>query len=207
MEQFADAIQNQKWVLLGALIIGALVRLLKVKPELAEKIPPRWRPVFATGLGILWGVLDKVAITGQAWGPAIISGLFAAAIAVWGHDTVIEAVRGGNELLGKDNTPSTVTNATKTILVFAFAIGSALGLQACSAAANRTALSAVLSAADMGCVLYLAEQGQESNATIESLCNISDALRPEIEKLVSAKRAEVGLRKSGGLRDAGAATP
>lgn len=94
-----DLLVREQWVGLGALFIALLVRLLKsaaVPPPL-DHIPSKARPLVALLLGIVSGALDKI-VTGTPWKMALLGGLVSSALAVLGHDVVIEYLRKGREL-------------------------------------------------------------------------------------------------------------
>ncbi len=89
-------IKAHAWLPLAALAIGLGVRLLKSDTKIPIDIPPQYRVWFAVILGIVAGVLDKAA-NGTPWKDAIIGGLSATALAVLGHNIVIDSARGGKE--------------------------------------------------------------------------------------------------------------
>ena len=97
MDQFIALLAAHKWIALAAIVIGAVVRLLKSDGPIPLTVPSRWRPVLAVVLGVIAGVFDKVA-SGGAWTQAILGGLLAALTAISSHDVVIEGLRGGKEL-------------------------------------------------------------------------------------------------------------
>jgi hypothetical protein len=79
-----------------ALLIHLIVRALKAG-RFDRWLPARWRPLAALWLGAVACVLDAV-VAGTPWQQAVLTALVAVAMAVLGHDTVIEAVRGGKEI-------------------------------------------------------------------------------------------------------------
>lgn len=93
-------IQSHAWVPLAALVIGFLVRALKSD---AFVLPPswvvaaRWRPVLVVALGLLSGVLEAV-VGGAAWRDAIVGGLLSALLAMLGHTTIVDLLRGGRDI-------------------------------------------------------------------------------------------------------------
>lgn len=91
--------QQITWVAVAALAIGAIVRALKSDSPLPEwlHVPKEWRPVLATGLGVVSGVLDAV-VMGTTWPNAILGGVLSAVSAIAGHEVVVEKARGGKEL-------------------------------------------------------------------------------------------------------------
>lgn len=97
IDAIVAAANGGKWWVFSALIVGLLVRLLKAKPALAEKFPPRVRPWLAVGLGIASGMLNKV-VEGTPWKSALLFGASSGAAAVLGHEFLIESILGGREI-------------------------------------------------------------------------------------------------------------
>lgn len=101
--------QKHAWVTLAAFCIGGFVRLLKTSRATRlpfvgvwiAKIPKKHLPTLALMLGVVSAVLDAV-VAGELWRNAIVGGLVSAAIAVMGHQWIIEGVRGGKEIGVKD---------------------------------------------------------------------------------------------------------
>jgi hypothetical protein len=85
-----------QWVLIAAAIIGLVVRLLKEDTWLPT-LPPRARAAYALGLGAASGLLEHV-FAGTPWKQALLGGVVAATLATFGHDVVIQGLRGGREL-------------------------------------------------------------------------------------------------------------
>lgn len=185
--QLLEALDTGKYWVFAALVVGLLIRLLKANPKLEERFPARVRPWLAVALGVLAGVLNAV-VAGTPLVRAIILGVVSGGAAVLGHDLVIEGLRDGKEIGKKD-----IGGPALALLI---AVGAARGIAACSPAANRQAANTALSAVQMGCVLYLAETEKPESA-IANACQIADQLLPEIRKLLGAKRAELGMRKTG----------
>lgn len=88
------------WPVVGGAIIGMIVRLLKSErvPTPFDKIPPKLRPLFALALGALQAPIETI-VSGTPWPTALVNGLLAAAFAVFAHQTVIEGLRDGKEVL------------------------------------------------------------------------------------------------------------
>ncbi|MDQ2668025.1 MAG: hypothetical protein M3Z05_18785 [Gemmatimonadota bacterium] len=107
-EQLADLVMQKKWIALMALLIGLVVRLLKSDTKIPIDIPPQYRVWLALGLAPIAGAVDKVA-AGNTWTTAMVEGAIAAVLAIVGHSTVIDSLRGGRELnipgLIKENVP------------------------------------------------------------------------------------------------------
>lgn len=107
--QLGDLIAQHKWVAVSAIVISFAVRILKSDTVLPT-IPPRARIWFAIGLGIVAGVLEKVA-TGTTWTKALVDGVVAALLAVVSHEAIIASLRSGKEfpipgLMVEGKTPS-----------------------------------------------------------------------------------------------------
>jgi len=97
LDQIFSLVQDNKWWALAVLLIGLVIRLLKSDGPIPIEIPPKWRAPLAAFLGIVAGVIDKIA-TGTAWKNALLGGLLAAAMAAFGHDIFIASARDGREL-------------------------------------------------------------------------------------------------------------
>lgn len=82
--------------LIGTVVIGFVVRVLKGDTALPFQIPPTVRVWAAFGLGILDSVLFKV-FSGATLQSALMWGLSAAIAAIIGHETIIESMRKGQE--------------------------------------------------------------------------------------------------------------
>lgn len=93
-------IQSHAWVPLAALVIGFLVRALKsdafVLPSWAAVAAP-YRPLLVLALGVVSGVLDAV-VGGTPWRDAIVGGLLSALMAMIGHTTIVDVLRGGRDI-------------------------------------------------------------------------------------------------------------
>ncbi|WP_394833574.1 hypothetical protein LVJ94_44415 [Pendulispora rubella] len=87
-----------KWIVVGAIVIGAIVRLLKSDTPLPT-VPSQWRPWLALGLGAVAGIFQAVA-AGTPWKKALLDGLVSALTAIAGHDLLIESLRRGREIGG-----------------------------------------------------------------------------------------------------------
>lgn len=99
MDPVLALILAHKWLALAALGIGLVVRLLKSDTKIPIDIPPRLRVWAALGLGIVAGVIDKVANGGTPWKDALLWGLSAAITAIVAHATVVDSLRGGREFV------------------------------------------------------------------------------------------------------------
>lgn len=93
------------WVAIAALLVGAVVRLLKsdsLTVALANlglpPIPKRVLPWLSLVLGVASAILD-VKLQGTAWPEAVAKGLIAGVAAIAGHELGVESMRKGKELL------------------------------------------------------------------------------------------------------------
>lgn len=86
-----------QWILVAALAIGILVRLVKSDNKFPIDIPPRLRVWLALGLGVISGILMKVA-SGMTWKASIVAGLASSVTAILGQNVVIDSIRGGKEI-------------------------------------------------------------------------------------------------------------
>lgn len=88
------------WPVLGALVIGLLVRLLKsaAVPAPFDRIPPKARPLVALVLGCAQAAIESIT-AGTPWKTALTNGIVAAFSAVFAHDVLIEWLRAGKEPL------------------------------------------------------------------------------------------------------------
>ena len=93
-------LQSHAWVPLAALVIGFLVRALKsdafVLPSWAAVAAP-YRPLLVLALGVVSGVLDAV-VAGTPWRDALIGGCLSALMALIGHTTIVDVLRGGRDI-------------------------------------------------------------------------------------------------------------
>lgn len=96
-QQVVDLVSQHKWFALAAMAIWAIVRLLKHDGPIPINIPAKYRAPLALGLGVIAGVIDKIA-SGTPWRTALVGGLFAGFAAISGHDIVTHSLRGGREV-------------------------------------------------------------------------------------------------------------
>lgn len=94
--ELATLIGQHKWVPIASVVLGVLVRLAKSDTRIPIDIPPRLRVWLAFGLGQVAAVLD-VVVAGQPWKQAIFGGLIASVLAIVGHNTIVDSMRGGKE--------------------------------------------------------------------------------------------------------------
>lgn len=89
--------QQAPWVMMMAIIVGALVWLTKEGTPTAMLVPARYRLPLAALLGQLAAALQVVAL-GANPKDAILGGFVASALSWAGHELGIEKLRGGKEL-------------------------------------------------------------------------------------------------------------
>ena len=95
---------EKNWMLVAALLIGALVRLTKADVSAFPTVAARWRPLVAVGIGLLLSACDAL-IAGTPPKEALVTGLGAAMVAILGHVFGIEVLRGGREVGFKPRVP------------------------------------------------------------------------------------------------------
>ena len=103
--QLKDAWTHQHWLVFTALIVGTVVAVSKqgwFGPILA-RIPKPLLPYFGIAIGVLT-TMSTDLYQGKTIAQTIVDclgGILAACMAVMGHQTVIEHMRGGKELIPK----------------------------------------------------------------------------------------------------------
>ena len=108
--QLAAAWQAHQWLLFTAIIVGALVAAMKqgwLGTWVQNAIPATARPWLAVGLGAA-GTFAVEVVAGKPWQTAVLdslSGALSGVIAVFGHQTVVEHMRDGKELLPAKKAP------------------------------------------------------------------------------------------------------
>src|SRR5690606_10423248 len=85
-----------KWIPFAALAIGFTIRALKDDTKLPT-LPPHLRRWALVLLGVASAVLEH-KLAGVGWEKATYDALAAALLAMFGHDFVIEKLRGGKEI-------------------------------------------------------------------------------------------------------------
>lgn len=88
---------KEERVILAAFTIGLLIRFFKTDTRLPLNVPKEWQIRFVAILGIAMAVVDKTS-QGISFKQAIHEGLYAAAIAVFGHEVIIENIRKGKDV-------------------------------------------------------------------------------------------------------------
>lgn len=182
----SQLIAERKWVLLSALVIGFVVRLLKSDTKIPIDIPSKYRVWLALALGLVSGVLEKAAV-GLSWKDAILNGLAAWVIAVLGHNTVVESLRGGKEI----NVPGLVKPGVppspgKPPSVPPLAGGLLLALLLSGCLPAKDVKPVTLSVVQTACVILNAFVPNQS--TIMKACNIAEQYGPVVADLLAAQR-------------------
>lgn len=123
IEILLQLLNDRKWVGASAVLIWAIVRLLKMPscPWPFSKIPTKARPLVAVVLGIMAGSLDLI-VNGTSWQSALINGVVSSAIAVFGHEIFVEWLNKGKEPFAEPKNLPPVT-----LLAIVFASGMLLG--------------------------------------------------------------------------------
>lgn len=183
------------WVALAALIVGAVVRLMKQDmlgvaltrlfrpggPPIA--IPTRVLPWLALAFGALAAVLDAV-VAGASWDAAAQAGVIAAAGAVFGHE-LLSGVPGVKKVLG--------------IALLVVPLGASTGCHLLTKERARTALDAM----QIACVMSSFVTDEKA---VAEACDVADDMLPVLRDLIGQRDAarSVGVRWGDALDDAGA---
>jgi hypothetical protein len=96
-----SAFAGKQWILLTAMLVGCVVAMAKqgwLSAWLAKKLPPQALPLLAMGLSVL-SLTSAEIIAGINWQKALVDGVVAGFMAVYGHQTIVEGVRKGVEIL------------------------------------------------------------------------------------------------------------
>ena len=86
------------WVVVSALVIGALVRLSKAEKlgDWFHRVPHRYRALIPVALGAVSGALEML-LRGASYKAALAHAVVAFSLAISGHEILIKAGRGGRE--------------------------------------------------------------------------------------------------------------
>jgi hypothetical protein len=109
---FIDAAKDKKWLLLGALLVGAIITLAKqgwVSDWIAKKLTPTTIPYYALLVSVLATGSADIA-SGKTWQQAVTDSIVAAFTAIAGHQLIVESVRRGKEFI-----PPTDTTAERRL--------------------------------------------------------------------------------------------
>lgn len=87
-----------KWIPLGALGTGILIRLLRSDTKFPLTIAGRWLPLVNLVLSVVYSVLHAVAI-GGTWPVALLGGYAVASTSGFSYDIFVKALRGGKEFI------------------------------------------------------------------------------------------------------------
>jgi hypothetical protein len=104
---FISALHGNHWILAGAVIVWVLVAALKqgwAGPWIAKRLPPSALPYVAVALGVI-GLSAAEVISGKPLSQAVIDGVQSGILAVFGHETVIEGIRSGKEIVPEKPSP------------------------------------------------------------------------------------------------------
>lgn len=100
------ALHGKQWILVGAILVGGLIALLKqgwASAWLAKKLPPAALPYVAVVLGAV-GLGAAEVIAGKPLAQALIDGISAGVLSVFGHETIVEGIRSGKEIVPEKKT-------------------------------------------------------------------------------------------------------
>lgn len=101
IDSFVAALRSHAYALAAAIGIGFVVSLTKtgwLSTWLAERIPATARPWVAVVLGAVSFTCGAI-IAGTDWRTAVMQGIEAGVLAVFGHQVVVQGLRKGAELL------------------------------------------------------------------------------------------------------------
>ena len=96
-----SAFGEHRYILFFAIVAGSVVAMTKggwFTTWVAIHVPAWARPYLALAVAIA-GTASTEIKAGVDWKRALIDGLYAAALAVLGHQTVVEGMRGGREVM------------------------------------------------------------------------------------------------------------
>lgn len=87
------------WVVISALVIGALVRMSKAEKlgGVFHRIPARYRSMIPVALGAMSGGLEML-LRGASYKSAAVHAVIAFSLAISGHEVLIKGLRDGREL-------------------------------------------------------------------------------------------------------------
>jgi hypothetical protein len=95
------ALQGKQWILVGAILVGGLIALLKqgwAGAWFAKVLPPAAIPYVAVVLGAV-GLSAAEVIAGKPFAQALIDGIQAGITSVFGHELLVEGIRSGKEIV------------------------------------------------------------------------------------------------------------
>jgi hypothetical protein len=99
-DTIVQLIRTNAWIPLLALVVGALVRFTKSNTgrEIFNMYTkPEHRPLWAMVLAMVGAALDRLA-TGGTWYDAIAGGVVAGALAIAGHEIIVNTFRKGRDI-------------------------------------------------------------------------------------------------------------
>lgn len=213
-----DAFHNHQWALLEALGVYFFAAFCKqgwFSLWLAARIPKRALPVLVplTGIALFWA---GEVIAGKPWQAALVDGLIAGFVPVVGHAVVVDAARGGKEivpetkavtvmrttpppplpLVSKPPAPPIVPTMVLALVAFMLARVAPLVVAlfvACTPGERSTAktiLDFVLSGSQLACVeLSTLTTSKEIAQACQIDLQVSPQVEPFIDNLLSQKAA------------------
>jgi hypothetical protein len=101
LDPFVEALKAHAWPLAAAIVISFLITLTKtgwLSTWLAERIPAWFRPWLAILLGAA-SLSTAAIIAGTDWRTALLQGIEAGVLAVFGHQVIVANPRDGKELV------------------------------------------------------------------------------------------------------------
>lgn len=209
LQPIFDAFQAHQWVLFGALLVGLLLAVAKqgwLSARIQAWLPPVALPYYAVGLGILTLMVADIK-SGKTWQQALFDGVAAGIAAVFAHETVIEGLRGGKEIIPArwpDKTPPAQgpfrENANPTppdskappanMRIFSrviFPFGACIFLivswiSGCTQQGAKTATTVALDVVQMACI----EASQLTTAQeVATACKIDQDLTPALQQFLN----------------------
>ncbi len=101
ISSFWAALQNRQWSIVAAFVVWLAIALAKqgwASAWLASKLPSALLPYLAVLLSI-GGLYATEVTTGTPWVKALTDGILAGLGAVFFHETIVEGLRGGKEVV------------------------------------------------------------------------------------------------------------
>ncbi len=92
--QLAKLFTDHKYIPIAIVLIGWLTSLTSDWSKFPITIPGRYQPLVAAGLGIVYGMLEKID-SGTVWWKAILGGLLVGLATGGLYDVVINAIFAG----------------------------------------------------------------------------------------------------------------
>lgn len=209
--QVTTLISAHGWLALVALGIGLLVRLSKADVTWFPNVPPQYRAWGAVALGVAAGVVDSL-VKGAPLATALMQGLAAAMMAITGHETIVEGMRGGRDI-GVPKSSTADQRGRASLVAMGLAVIGLFGLVAfmhgCAflkKEVNSPTGKTIRDAAVVACQIFAQGQapkmGVSLNDAIAAFCSTDALLEPWIEAQGVAQKTGERLALSR-LSDAG----